>query len=43
MIDYEAALQNEHLSTECKTLIHESLLPHSREHIATLDRIIDVL
>lgn len=42
-IDYEAALQNEHLSTECKTLIHECLLPHAREHIATLERIIDVL
>jgi hypothetical protein len=43
VIDYEAALLNENLSTECKTLIHECLLPHAREHLATLERIIDVL
>jgi hypothetical protein len=43
VIDYEGALQNEHLSTECKALIHDRLLPHAREHLATLDRIIDVL
>lgn len=43
VIDYEGALQNEHLSTECKALIHDRLLPHAREHLATLDRIIEVL
>jgi hypothetical protein len=41
--DYEKALQNEYLPTECKMLIHNQLLPHTREHIATLDRILDDL
>jgi hypothetical protein len=41
--DYERALQNEHLPPECKTLIHDQLLPHTREHVATLERILEAL
>jgi hypothetical protein len=41
--DYERALQNDHLPPECKTLIHEQLLPHTREHVATLERILEAL
>ena len=41
--DYERALQNDHVPTECKTLIHNQLLPHTREHVATLERILDLL
>jgi bacterioferritin (cytochrome b1) len=41
--DYEKALQHDHLPTECKMLIHDRLLPHTREHIATLDRILECL
>jgi hypothetical protein len=41
--DYEKALQHDQLPPECKTLIHDRLLPHTREHIATLDRILECL
>jgi hypothetical protein len=43
VVEYEGALQNEHLPADCKALIHNSLLPHTREHLATLDRIIEAL
>jgi hypothetical protein len=41
--DYEGALQNDNLTQDCKTLIHNHLLPHTREHVATLGRIIELL
>jgi hypothetical protein len=41
--EYEGALQNEHLPADCKALIDNTLLPHTREHIATLERIIEAL
>jgi len=36
--DYESALKEEGLASECKTLIRTQLLPQTREHITTLDR-----
>ena len=36
--DYEAALKDSGLSTECTTLIRTKLLPQTREHISSLDR-----
>jgi hypothetical protein len=41
--EYEEALQDEHVPNDIKMLIHCCFLPHTREHVATLDRIIDVL
>jgi len=43
MRDYENALQTDHLPADCKMLIDNCLLPHTREHIATLERIIESL
>jgi hypothetical protein len=40
---YECALRNDALPEECKALIHDRLLPHTREHIATLERILEAL
>jgi len=37
--DYQAAATDEDLSSECRDLIRTQLLPQTREHIATLDRI----
>ena len=37
--NYESALENEKVTTECKDLIRTTLLPRCREHLATLDRI----
>jgi uncharacterized protein (TIGR02284 family) len=36
---YEQALEDESLPAECKTLISGTLLPQTREHINTLDRL----
>jgi len=36
--DYESALQKGELAAECRLLIRNQLLPQTREHIATLDR-----
>jgi uncharacterized protein (TIGR02284 family) len=36
---YEAALEDEHLPAEVKTQISGALLPQTREHINTLDRL----
>lgn len=41
--DYETALLNEHLPANYKVIIHERLLPHTREHVATLERILEIL
>jgi hypothetical protein len=43
VVEYEGALHQEHLPADCKALINDNLLPHTREHIATLERIIEVL
>jgi uncharacterized protein (TIGR02284 family) len=37
---YEAALADETLPDDIKTLIRSSLLPSTREHLATLDRLL---
>jgi len=37
--DYQTAATDEELSSECRDLIRTQLLPQTREHIATLDRI----
>jgi uncharacterized protein (TIGR02284 family) len=37
--DYEAALQDDALTAECKTLIRTQLLPQTREHLMSLDRL----
>lgn len=37
--DYQKATQDEGLSTECKGLIQSELLPQTRKHIVTLDRL----
>ncbi len=34
---YESALQNEHVTPECKTMIESELLPRQLEHIRTLE------
>ena len=36
--DYESALKNTDLDTECRTLISSTLLPRTRAHIPVLDR-----
>lgn len=41
--NYERALSNDHLPSHYKVIIHERLLPHTREHIATLERILEIL
>ncbi len=37
--DYESALKEPDLPAECKSLIGSTLLPQTREHIRTLDRL----
>src|SRR5262249_32733639 len=37
--DYESALQDTHVPAECKDLIRSKFLPQTRNHIATLDRL----
>ncbi len=41
--DYEKALLNDHLPTNYKVIILDRLLPHTREHVATLERILESL
>lgn len=41
--DYEKAVKNEDVSTECKYLIRNELLPRCQEHISTLDQLIGQL
>ena len=36
---YEDALADENLPTQCKTLIRSTMLPQSRSHVQTLDRL----
>jgi uncharacterized protein (TIGR02284 family) len=36
---YESALTDETLPDDCKALIRSTLLPSTREHVATLDRL----
>lgn len=38
---YEDALEDENLSPDCKTLISTELLPQTRSHIQTLDRLME--
>lgn len=37
--DFEKALDDDEVMPECKSLIHERLLPKTTEHIATLERL----
>lgn len=37
--EYEAALADEHLDAECKTLILNTLIPRQKKHIETMDRL----
>jgi uncharacterized protein (TIGR02284 family) len=37
--EYEAALKDEHLPEECKTLIQTKLLPKQKQHVSTLDHL----
>jgi uncharacterized protein (TIGR02284 family) len=37
--DYESALQDRSLPPECRSLIENDLLPHCRQHIQGLDRL----
>jgi uncharacterized protein (TIGR02284 family) len=39
--DYEKALENEALPTDCKTLIQTQLLAQTRAHIPVLDHLMD--
>lgn len=39
--EYEKALQDTNLDTECQTLIRADLLPRARQHLAILDRLIN--
>jgi uncharacterized protein (TIGR02284 family) len=39
--EYEEALEENELPTECKTLISARLLPETRNHISALDRIME--
>jgi uncharacterized protein (TIGR02284 family) len=39
--DYEAALKDEELSMDCKSLITTKLLPQTRSHIPVLDRLME--
>lgn len=39
--EYEEALEDENLTPECNTAISTKLLPQTRRHIETLDRIMD--
>ena len=38
--DYEAAIKDETLPADCKTLISTQLLPQTREHLPVLDRLL---
>jgi len=40
--DYESALADETLPTECKTMIVSRLLPQTRSHVAALDRLMTI-
>jgi hypothetical protein len=40
---YEQALRQDDLPAGCKSLILDQLLPHTREHVATLERILELL
>ena len=37
--EYESALKDDALPADCKSLIQTQFLPQTREHIATLDRV----
>jgi len=39
--EYEAALKDDSLPAECRTLVQSQLLPQTRNHIAALDRLMD--
>jgi uncharacterized protein (TIGR02284 family) len=41
--DYESAMKDPDLPSDCRTLISTKLLPQTREHVASLDRIISNL
>ncbi|MFD2256453.1 DUF2383 domain-containing protein [Luteolibacter algae] len=41
--DYEDALKNDDVMAECKTMIRSELLPRTQSHIATLERLEDVV
>ena len=40
--DYEAAVKDEKLPGDCKTLISTKLLPQTREHVPVLERLMKV-
>ncbi len=37
--DYESALKNESLPSECRSLIRDTLLPRCRQHLKNLDQL----
>ena len=37
--EYEDALKDEHLPGEVRALVRDTLLPHQRRHVATIDRL----
>jgi len=37
--EYEAALKDEHLTGDVRALVRDTLLPHQRRHVATIDRL----
>jgi uncharacterized protein (TIGR02284 family) len=39
--EYEAALKDENLPAECKSLIQGQLLPKQREHVSVVDRLME--
>ena len=39
--EYEEAIKSDALPSDCKTLIRDTLLPQTRNHIAALDRLMD--
>jgi uncharacterized protein (TIGR02284 family) len=41
--DYENALEDEDLPADCAALIRSRFIPQTREHIATIDRLMDVI
>ncbi len=41
--EYEDALEEDSLSADCRELIRGTLLPQTREHINTLDRLMDAM
>jgi len=39
--EYEDALKDEHLPADARSLIRDTLLPRQRQHVGTIDRLMD--